>query len=142
MNLKIFSTKQEQITHFIETLEKYVKEHIVEGDVSRDETLVRWTQAVVNAFYKKCETLNVIVKMNIEENKIELFGEVNKVKEAKRIYLEEKANQSEQARLDAIARNVMWAYAIGENLWEKFSREQNARIEDAYLSEQKQQVVL
>jgi hypothetical protein len=96
--------------------------------------LRRWTQPAINDFYKFCFSRQVILDMNITIGYLKLFGSKESVIQAELEYYREQKEQSEQARLAVIARDIIWAYKVDDNTSEKYLPELNARIEDAYSS--------
>jgi hypothetical protein len=116
-------------------LDDYVQKKIDVREYFQELRLKKWTQPAINAFYRFCLGRSVILDMDINIGYMKLYGSKKSVMEAENEYLREQAKQSEQARLEAIARNIIWAYKIKDNNWEKYSAELNAHIEDAYSSQ-------
>lgn len=99
-----------------------------------DLTLKRWTQTTINSFFQECERLKIHVQVDISIGYLKLEGEKNSLSKAYEKYLLKAKEESEQARLEANARDVIWSYQINEKTWERYSRKLNSEIEDAYLS--------
>jgi len=116
-------------------LNNYVQKTIDVREHLQQSPLKKWTQPAINAFYRFCLRRYVILDMNINIGYMKLYGSKESVTEAENEYYREQTKQSEQARLEAIARNIIWAYKINDNNWEKYSPELNAHIEDAYSSQ-------
>jgi hypothetical protein len=112
----------------------HVKKSTAVCELLQQGVLKKWTQPALNTFYKFCLNMNVVLEMNINIGYLKLFGSKESVKEAENEYLREQVKQSEQARLTVIARNIIWAYKVDENHWEKYLPELNAHIEDQHLS--------
>lgn len=72
--------------------------------------------------------------MDTTINYVSLSGSKESVTEADNEYNREQVRQTKQAPLAIIARETVWAYQTIENKWRKYSRQLNARIEDAHLS--------
>lgn len=115
-------------------LNDYAKNSVSSRELLQQDVLRKWTQPAINEFYRYCFNQHVTVDMNITIGYLKLFGSKEAVIEAENNYYREQIKQSEQARLAAIARNIIWAYKINDNTSEKYSPELNARIEDAYSS--------
>lgn len=56
--------------------------------------------------------------MDITKGYLLLSGPKESVREAEIVYNREQTNQSEQARLAVIARDIIWAYQTSVNSWE------------------------
>ncbi|CAF1359679.1 unnamed protein product [Adineta steineri] len=124
-------TKQEECK---KALNNHIQKSIAVREYLQQTALKIWTQPTINKFYKFCFNQHVVLDMNIQIGYLKLFGSEQSVIEADNEYHKEQAQQSEQARLAVIARDVIWAYKINDNNWEKYSSELNIRIEDEYSS--------
>ncbi|CAF1430186.1 unnamed protein product, partial [Adineta steineri] len=124
-------TKQEECK---KALNNHIQKSIAVREYLQQTALKIWTQPTINIFYKFCFNRHVVLDMNIQIGYLKLFGSEQLVIEADNEYHKEQAQQSEQARLAVIARDVIWAYKINDNNWEKYSSELNIRIEDEYSS--------
>ena len=71
-------------------------------------------------------------------NYLALSGFKESVTKVEQEYHREQAKQSEKARLSVIAQDIFWTYQVDHRNWEKYSRELNARIEDAHRSQASQ----
>jgi hypothetical protein len=121
-----------------EECKKALSDHVQKSagilELQQEDVLRKWTQPAINEFYKLCVNQSLLIDMNILIGYLKLFGSKELVKEAKHVYTEIKAKQSEQARLIAVARDIVWAHKIDENTSEKYLPALNARIEDAFSS--------
>lgn len=123
--------KQEQCQ---KEINDYVEKSILEKEHLQQDVLKKWTQPAINGFYQFSFNRNVLIDMQIQIGYMKLSGLKESVNEVENEYYRIQVKQSEQARLAAIARDIIWAYQIDPNTSEKYSAELNAHIEDAYSS--------
>jgi hypothetical protein len=133
LTLTILSSNTKKQEECKKALNEYVQKSVLVREHPKQEVLKRWTQPAINGFYRFCVDRHVMVDMDINLCYLKLSGSEKSVTDAEKEYYRERAEQSEQARLAAIARNIIWAYKINHNSWGKYSIELNARIEDAHL---------
>ncbi|CAF3244916.1 unnamed protein product [Rotaria socialis] len=134
LKITIMSSSIEKQEECKKALNEYVKKSIFTCVPKHQQVLKRWTQPAINAFYKYCFDRNVVPDINIVVGSCKLFGLKAAVGDAENEYYREHIKQSEQARLIAIARDIIWAFQIDDNTWIKYKSELNALIEDAYSS--------
>ncbi|CAF2651673.1 unnamed protein product [Rotaria sp. Silwood2] len=115
-------------------LNSHVNKSILVREHCQQHVLKKWTQPAINAFYKYCFHQHVVLDMNILIGYCKLSGSKESVTEAENEYYREQTKQSEQARLMAIARDIIWAFEKDDKNWEKYVPELNALIEDAFIS--------
>lgn len=112
----------------------YVQTSVLEKEHLQQDVLKKWTQPVINELYRFSFNRKVLIDMQIQIGYMKLSGLKESVNEVENEYYRTQVKQSEQARLAAIARNIIWAYQIDPNTSEKYPPELNERIEDAYSS--------
>ncbi|CAF3846929.1 unnamed protein product [Rotaria sp. Silwood1] len=95
---------------------------------------IKWTQSMINMFYKYCLNHHVLPEMDPVIGYLKLSGPKECVMKAEKEFDRIKSIQGEQARLLANARDIIWAYEISDNNWEKYIPELNARMEHAHAS--------
>ncbi len=134
LTITIISSNTEKQEECKKALSDYVQKSVKIFELLQEDVLRKWIQPAINEFYKLCLNHSLVIDMNITIGYLKLYGSKEIVREAENEYNRVKAAQSEQARLAAIARNIIWAYKIDNNTSEKYSPELNARIEDAYSS--------
>jgi hypothetical protein len=134
LTITIISSNTEKQEECKKTLNDYVQKSVLVRELLQQDGLKRWTQPAINAFYQFCLSQRAVLDMNITIGYFKLFGSKESVMQAENEYHREQAKQSEQARLAAVARDIIWAYKIDDNTSEKYSPQLNARIEDAYSS--------
>jgi hypothetical protein len=134
LTITIISSNTEKQEECKKALSDYIQKSASILERSGEDVLRKWTQPAINEFYKLCLNQSLVIDMGITIGYLKLFGSKESVIEAKNEYIRIKAEQSEQARLIAVARNIIWAYKIDDNTSEKYSPTLNARIEDAYSS--------
>ena len=123
--------KQEQCQ---KEINDYVQKSVLVKEHFQQDVLKKWTQPAINGFYQFSFTRSVLIDMQIQIGYMKLSGLKESVNEVENEYYRIQVKQSEQARLAAIARNIIWAYQIDSNTSEKYTPELNTRIEDAYSS--------
>jgi hypothetical protein len=134
LNLVLISWSRDNQKECKRAIESYVKESTLKREFFQQDVLRKWTQSAIDVFYQYCFIRHVIPEMDTNRNYLSLSGSKDSVKEAENEYYREQIRQSERARLTMAAQDIVWAYEVDENEWEKYSRELNARIEDAYSS--------
>jgi hypothetical protein len=132
--MTIISSSAEMQEECKKALNNHVQQSILTLELLQQDVLKKWTQPAINAFYKYCLDRYVIPDMDIVIGYFKLVGPKDAVRESENEYYREQTKQSEQARLIAIARNIIWAYKSNSSNFEKYSPELNARIEDAFNS--------
>jgi hypothetical protein len=105
-----------------------IREHIEQHE------LKKWSQPIINAFYKFCLNQYVLPEMNINTGYIKLSGPKESVTLAENEFLRITSIQTRQAHVIEISRYVMWTFQTNDANWEKYTPDLNARIEDAYKS--------
>jgi hypothetical protein len=115
-------------------LTDYVEQSVATVELGQEDVLKKWTQPTINSFYKDCLKRHVLVELNIIMGSVKLSGPKDDVAIAEKEYYRIRGEQSEQARLALIARDIIWAYQVDTIKWDKYTPQLNARIEDASIS--------
>ncbi|CAF0757202.1 unnamed protein product [Rotaria sp. Silwood1] len=134
LKITITSNSVEKQEKCKKALNNYIQQSISVREHLNQHVLKKWTQPAINAFYKYCLDRYVVPNMDILIGYFKIFGSKESVTEAENEYYREQVKQSEQARLNAIARDIIWAFKIDDKNWIKYAPELNAHIEDAYSS--------
>ncbi|UJR25097.1 hypothetical protein I4U23_006458 [Adineta vaga] len=132
--LIIISSNEQKQRECLEALNNYVQKSIAVSELLQQTALKKWSQPALNKFYRLCRHHQVVIDINLQIGYLKLYGSKEAVRDAENAFLNEQIFQSEQARLAAIARDIIWAYEIEKNKWEKYPPEVNALIEDQYSS--------
>ncbi|CAF2131733.1 unnamed protein product [Rotaria magnacalcarata] len=135
LTITIISNSLDKQEECKKALNNHVRTSISVREHYKQHVLKKWTQPAINAFYKFCFHQQVVPDMSIVIGCVKLFGSKESVTEVENEYYREQAKQSEQARLMAIARDIIWAFEKDDKNWEKYVPELNALIEDAYTSQ-------
>ena len=134
LTITIISASAEKQEECKKALNDYVQKSALVCELLQQTALKKWTQPAINTFYSLCLEQGVIVDMNINIGYVKFFGSKESVTQIENMYHREQTKQSERARLAVIARDIIWAYKIADNSWDKYSPELNASIEDAHSS--------
>ncbi|CAF1230748.1 unnamed protein product [Adineta ricciae] len=134
LTLTIHSSNENNQRECIEALHTHVTNSTRTYEVYQQTALKKWTQPALNKFFRFCQKSHVVIDVDMKIGYLRLYGSKEAVREAESEYLRQQVKQSEEARLAVIARDIIWAYKIGENQWEKYSSDINALIEDQYTS--------
>ncbi|CAF3851388.1 unnamed protein product [Rotaria sordida] len=134
LTITILSNSIEKQEECKTALNNYVQQSCSVIEHCNESALKKWTQPAINAFYKYCSHRLVVLDIKILIGYCKLFGSKESVREAEIEYYREQTKQSEQARLMAIARDIIWAFKKDNKSWEKYAPKLNAQIEDAFTS--------
>lgn len=134
MKITVKSSSIEKQEQCRKDIDDHVQKSTSATEYLQQDVLKKWTQPALNELFQFSFKQNVLIDMNIQIGYMKFSGSKESVSEVEKEYYRIQANQSEQARLSAIARNIIWAYQIDLNTSEKYPPELNARIEDAFSS--------
>ena len=132
--MTVHSSNENNQRECIEALHNHITNSTRTYEAYQQTALKKWTQPALNKFFRFCQKSHVVIDVDMKIGYLRLYGSKEAVREAESEYLRQQVKQSEQARLAVIARDIIWAYKIGDNQWEKYSSEINALIEDQYTS--------
>ncbi|CAF3880404.1 unnamed protein product [Rotaria sp. Silwood1] len=134
LEITILSSNREKQEECKKALNDHVQKSILVRKMLQQHVLKRWTQPAITDFYKYCLDRHVIPDIDILMGHVKLSGPKEATKECEIEYYREQTKQSEQARLLAIARNIIWAYKLNDTNTEKYSLKFNAHIEESFSS--------
>ncbi|CAF1684845.1 unnamed protein product [Rotaria sp. Silwood1] len=134
LEITILSSNREKQEECKKALNDHVQKSILVWKMLQQDILKRWTQPAITDFYKYCLDRHVIPDIDIPMGHVKLSGPKEATKECEIEYYREQTKQSEQARLLAIARNIIWAYKLNDTNTEKYSLKFNAHIEESFSS--------
>ncbi|CAF5163526.1 unnamed protein product, partial [Rotaria magnacalcarata] len=110
LTITIISNSLDKQEECKKALNNHVRTSISVREHYKQHVLKKWTQPAINAFYKFCFHQQVVPDMSIVIGYVKLYGSKESVTEVENEYYREQAKQSEQARLMAIARDIIWAF--------------------------------
>jgi len=132
----LISTNKNHLNKCKAAISDHATSLVSTADIKKADML-DWPQKTINDYYNFCLKQYVKPTWNRDTSTLDLIGPKNAVQNAERRYYQLSAEIHKEARIHAVARNVIWSVetTMDSNTWEQYSYKLNGLIEDAKLKQ-------